>query len=287
MIISASRRCDLPAFGMVPFLAALREGHVDVRNPFDARRTRRVSLAPLDVDCLVFWTRDPRPLLEGLDELGELSARFIVQLTITGYPRALEPRVAPTGAVLDALGELARRIGPARLVWRYDPVILGGGLDRGFHEANFARLAAATEGLVSRATLSLVDEYAYTRKRLLAAGVADPIFGSPRKPAPLAARRAERGLPPEPWPGLLASLAAIAATHGHRLTACAEPWDLESLGILREACIDGPYLETLFGRKLALGKDPGQRPGCSCAPSVDIGEYGACPAGCVYCYAKK
>ena len=293
MIISASRRCDIPAFGFETFLRSIEAGFVEVRNPFNAASIRRVSLAPADVDCIVFWTRDPRHLLQGIDRLGESGERFFVHVTITGYPLALEPGVAPTPDAVAAVAALARRIGKERIAWRYDPLILAGALDEAFHLSNFASLADALAGSVSRVVLSLLDEYASTRGRLEAAGYPSPLFGSPRRaPMPGPENNGEGSsspprLPPAPWPSLLRGLSAIASARGLPIQACAEPFDLGPLGIEAGACIDGRELGELFGFTAPTAKDSGQRIACRCAPSVDIGSYGACPARCVYCYARR
>jgi len=293
MIISASRRCDIPAFGFPAFLRSLEAGFVEVRNPFNAASIRRVSLSPSDVDCIVFWTRDPRPLLFGLEDLGEFRDSFFVQITITGYPRALEPGVAPTAEAIAAAAALAGRIGKARIAWRYDPLILAGPLDEAFHLSNFERLADALSGSVGHVVVSLLDEYASTRKRLEKAGFPAPLFGSPRASPELGTADHGDGmlpsmrLPPEPWQRLLEKLSASASAHGLPIQACAEPFELAPLGIEAGACIDGRALGKLFGFEPPITRDKGQRKSCRCAPSVDIGAYAACPAGCVYCYARR
>ena len=299
MIVSASRRCDLPAFRMDWLMERLREGRVEVPNPYDARRSRLVGLAPAEVDCLVFWTRDPRPVAARARELEELGYRFYAQVTITGYPPELEPGCLRPPEAVEAFAALAEAVGPERVLWRYDPILVAAGLDADWHRRNFAALAAALEGRTRRVTLSLLDEYAHTRGRLERAGFPGAVFGSPRGPAgrPRGARRPGAGqaslgldapdLPPEPYPGLLAELAAIARSRGIEPLACAEPYDLSGLGIGRGACVDPALIEKLFGIELGSGKDRGQRPGCGCAPSVDIGEYGSCPGACAYCYARR
>lgn len=287
MIISASRRCDLPAYGLPSFFRSLEEGFREVRNPFNATMLRRVSLSPADVDCIVFWTRDPRALTAGLDRLGPFREKFFVHVTLTGYPRNLEPAVLETAAATEALRRLAEMIGPGHVAWRYDPLILADGLDREWHVANFRRLASELSGSASRVVLSLVDEYVATRGRLERAGAGRPQFGTPRGDALADAAKPGRAGPPEPWRGLLAELAEIAAAKDLRVQACAEPFDLAPLGIEAAPCVDGDELGRLFGFEPPVGRDKGQRPACSCAPSVDIGEYGRCPAGCVYCYARR
>ena len=296
MIVSASRRCDLPAWRMDWLMDRLREGRVEVPNPFDARRPRLVSLDPASVDCVVFWTRDPRPLSARAAELAGMGFRFYVHVTITGYPEALEPGTLGAADAVAAFSALSDAIGPERALWRYDPILVARGLDADWHPRNFAALARALEGRTRRVTLSLLDEYARTRARLERAGLPEPVFGTRRggpgpaedgsgaeAPGPLFG---QPPAPPAPYPALLAGLAAIARGRGMEPLSCAEPYDLSALGIGRGSCVDAKLIETLFGIDLPATKDRGQRPDCGCAPSVDIGEYGTCPAGCVYCYAR-
>jgi hypothetical protein len=299
VIISASRRCDLPAFGLDGFLADLRAGFRIVPNPWDASKPRRVDLSREAVDCIVFWTRDPRPLLSSLGELEDLGYPFYVQLTITGYPESLEPGGVRALAACEAAIKLAAGIGPERLIWRYDPLVLAEpGLDRAFHEANFASLAARLSGAARTVTLSLLDEYRSTTSRLAKAGYTRVVYGSPRGAgAGTGGGAGVEGLPPAPWPGLLASLAGLARARGFEARACAEPWDLSPLGLARASCIDPLLVARIAGHKggkgpaagpaQGPGRDRGQRRDCGCAPSVDVGSYGPCPRACAYCYARR
>lgn len=307
MIVSVSRRCDIPAWGMDAFMADLDAGYRLVPNPFDSRKTRRVSLAPEDVDCLVFWTRNPLPILDKEAELRARGYPFIVLVTVTGYPRILEPGVPDVEEVAGAMRELASRTGSGRLVWRYDPVIATSGprLDASYHRASFAAIADLLAGAAGRVILSLVDEYGTTRGRLARAGFGDVVFASPRGPGVGGSRQGgrsgqdflpglgvERGregprLPPPPYPAILEGIGKEARDRGLRLQSCAEDFDLESFGIGRGACIEGALIREACGKDLDAGRDGGQRKACLCAKSVDIGGYGPCPAGCVYCYARR
>ena len=96
---------------MEAFMEDLRRGERLVPNPYDAKKPRLVSLKPEDVDCVVFWTRNPGPILRHLDELEAMGLPFYVQLTLTGYPRRLEPGVPPAEEVVETLQVTASRGG--------------------------------------------------------------------------------------------------------------------------------------------------------------------------------
>ena len=293
MIVSASRRTDIPAFYPDWLMGRIEAGYCLVRNPFNARSLRRVSLDPADVDFLVLWTRDPRPLAARLNEIEARGLRFYAQMTITGYPAAIEPGAPTLDEALDAFRDLSDRIGSGRAIWRYDPILLAEGLDSGCHRRAFERIASALEGRTKRVSLSVVDEYAGTGSRLAAAGF--PCLG----------------FDVSDYEPLLEELAAIALSKGMTPLACAEKADLSPLGIEAGACVDAALAASLWtggfgavtgadadglrdagtiaagGGVVGASKDPGQREACLCAKSVDIGAYGSCPRGCAYCYANR
>jgi hypothetical protein len=261
----------------------LDEGFVETVNPFNAAQVRRVPLRPDPADpaagaeALAFWTRDPRPLLARLEELESRGIPFYVMVTLTGYPGALEPNVPDAAAVCRAMGELAEKTGPRRVIWSYDPVFLSSLTDIPFHRENFAALARRLEGTVRRVIISLYDPYRGAERRLAAlekSGVLRPLPCADGEGRPLPQVR-----------DLLGTLAEAALRAGMETQSCAEAEDFTPLGIAPGACIDGELLRELWGIGTA-GKDRGQRPYCRCAPAVDIGRYGPCPAGCVYCYAR-
>jgi len=314
MVISASRRTDVPAYYSDWLMGRLDAGYCLVRNPYDARRSTRVSLASEDVDYLVLWTRDPRPLVPRLRELDDRGIRSYAQMTIVGYPDAIEPERPSLDEAIDALRGLSEAIGPRRVLWRYDPVFVAQALEPDFHRRNFELIASRLEGATSRVTFSLLDEYAGTASRLARSGYPGAVFGSeklpraagpkgscvalPRKGGAAGVARREladpagdaavvSALPPEPYPELLADLAAMAKAHGMTAFSCAEPYDLSSLGIEAGACVDAALADSLWGLESKRGKASGQRPACRCAASVDIGAYGSCPRGCAYCYASR
>ncbi|MDR0389367.1 MAG: DUF1848 domain-containing protein [Spirochaetaceae bacterium] len=276
MIVSVSRRNDIPRFHFRWFLEKLEQGFVDVANPFNRNQIRRVSLLPSDAEILVFWTRDPSALLIYGKNLESLGYKWYCMTTLTAYPPQLEANPPEQALVLRGLHELSGRFGPERVLWRYDPLILSSLTTEDFHLANFKRLSGALKGAVRRVIVSGYDEYPRTRRRMekLAAGEA---FTMP----PL---RDQEGRFLPPAQSLLKKLAELAREAGMTMQSCAEKEDLSPLGISQGACIDRDLIKTLWNIEIP-GK-ANQRKHCRCAPSVDIGSYGACPALCAYCYAR-
>jgi hypothetical protein len=269
MIVSASRRCDIPAFQGEWFSERLRRGEVDVANPFRPGRSRRVSLRRPDVDAFVFWTRDPRPFRRHLPAIERGGFPYVFLITLTGYPSFLEPAVPAVAEAVSFFRELAARIGRGRIAWRYDPVVFTPATGPAFHAGNFSRLAAMLAPFASRAVVSFFDPYAKALRRLRQAGIAtDGAAGSRQQQSEL-----------------LAGFAAAAARAGLEVRSCAEA--AVDPGVAAGKCIDEELLNGLFGLTLAYRKDPAQRPLCLCQQSVDIGAYGACGHGCLYCYARR
>jgi hypothetical protein len=283
MIISVSRRCDIPRFRFDWFLERLDAGFVDVPNPYNAAQIRRVSLLPGEAEAMVFWTRDPRPVLAHAEELESRGFLFYIMVTVTGYPPELEPNVPPAEVVCEAMRCLAQKIGRRRVIWRYDPIFLSSITDADFHCRNFGELARRLQDATGRVIISLYDEYKGAKRRIAALEQAGVLRVSPN---------AVDGVLPPGLAELLADISHTAAKAGMEIQSCAEEIDLAAFGIKAGACIDGALVKELAdlhgksGGVEAAGKDKNQRPHCLCCRSVDIGSYGACPAGCVYCYAQ-
>ena len=173
MIVSASRRTDIPAFYSEWFMKRVRAGFCTVPNPFNADQVSTVSLLPEDVDALVFWTRNPRPMLRHLNELDERGYDYIFQMTLLDYPRWLETNTPPAETAIATFGAVSEHVGPARIIWRYDPLVFTRTIDAGYHRQKFGELADALHGHTERVVISVVDDYAKTRHRLGRAGRGD------------------------------------------------------------------------------------------------------------------
>lgn len=273
MIISASRRTDIPAFYAPWFMNRVRAGFVNTPNPFNPQSVSRFSLRPEDVDAFVFWSRFPKPLLPHLPELEAAGYGFVFIITLTALPRDLEPRRPRVNAVLRLFHHLAERIGPERVLWRYDPVFISPKTNHDFHVRTFTRLAKALEGAVNCCKISLMRVFRKTRSRLA------PLFAEGFRP--ITAEEANLCV----ITPLIRDLADIARAHGVGLESCAEELDLRSAGVARGACIDPQRLRRALRVHIAPARDKSQRPFCRCALSRDIGMYESCRFGCSYCYA--
>jgi len=272
VIVSASRRTDIPAFYAPWFMNRIREGFCLVPNPFNSRQISRISLLPGDVDAIAFWTRNPRPLLPHLKELDELGHRYFFLYTLIGYPRLLDPGSPPVASALKTFHDLASRVGSEGIIWRYDPIVCTSVSDLKYHENNFSRLARSLEGRTQRCIVSFVEPYRKTMGRLKT----------------LRNQGAELyELTDTMKKTLLSHFAAEASQHHMELMLCAASQDFPTPGLLKGRCIDGDYLATHVGLKALHSKDKNQRPHCGCMPSKDMGMYDSCLYGCTYCYATR
>ncbi len=275
MIISASRRTDLPSFYGEWFIRRVRTGWCDALNPFRPSQRTCVSLRPQDVDAIVFWTRNPTPFEPHLDELDRLGFRYYFLYTLTPYGPPLEPFLAPRVDRIAAFRRLAGRLGPDRVVWRYDPIILSPRFSADWHLEAFAALAGALHGATNRVTVSFLDFYRKTERRLapIEAATGDAFCRDPLAHPEL--------------PRLINGLSALAREHGLALQTCAENPRLHRLGIRPGACVDAALINRIWKTRLPLTKDPGQRPDCRCTVSRDIGAVDSCRHGCAYCYSTR
>ena len=265
MIISVSRRTDIPAFYADWFYNRLRAGYVLVRNPMNLHNVSKVRLTADVVDAFVFWTKNPLPMARRLDELAEYPYYF--QFTLTGYGAEIEPGVPDKRRVLlPAFKDLAVRLGKKRVIWRYDPIFFSKKYTAEWHLACFEALAAELNNSTERCVISFMDSYRNTKRN---AQQLDAV---------------ETGS--EELYDFAGQLARIAAKYGLKLQTCAESMDLMALGITPSACIDKALLEDIGGFKLDVKKDANQRAECCCAASIDIGSYNTCPGVCLYCYAN-
>lgn len=267
-IISASYRTDIPAFHGDWFAARLAAGFCDVKNPYGGKPSR-LSLTPADVSAFVFWTRNIRPFEDLLHRrIGERYP-FMVQFTLTGYPKWLEKSVPARADAVRQIQELARAFGKDVCVWRYDPILISDLTPVEFHLSQFADLAAKLSGHVNEVVVSFAQFYAKTKRNLdkLAART-DFEYRDPGN-----AQKQE----------ILSRFSEVALKNGMTLSLCTQPQFLAD-GVKPARCIDATRLAHLGMTATGIAQK-GKRDGCACSHARDIGAYDSCPHGCLYCYA--
>lgn len=265
MIISASRRTDIPAFYSEWFFNRIKEKYVLVPNPYNPNMVSRVSLDPAVIDCIVFWTKNPAPMIDKLDGLGDY--KYYFQYTINPYGKELENKLPPLSKRIDTFKRLSDKIGREKVVWRYDPILTNQLYTVGFHQDKFAEMASALKDHTEKCMLGFIDHYPHVRASLREFNI-EPLVGGDIEQMATAFKKTTDELAME-------------------LDTCTVRVDLSHLGIPSGLCVDDRLVERIVGYPISAGKDKNQRDICRCAESIDIGTYESCLNGCIYCYAIK
>ncbi|MCF3568815.1 DUF1848 domain-containing protein [Planktothrix agardhii] len=273
MIISASRRTDIPAFYHKWFMNRIRSGYCVVPNPFNIHQLSRIDLTSKDVEVIVFWTRNPKPLLSSLSELDRLGYKYYFQFTVMNNPIFIDTNKLPLSSSIETFQKLAESIGYEKVIWRYDPIIFSPNTDIDFHLQQYADIARQLSGYTSRCVISFMDRYAKNNARLKNIEKEQKINFFSFEDIP------------EVFSVFLPSIAKIANQYNMQLFSCAESCDLDSYGIKHGKCIDDDYINQVFQMEVNHKKDSSQRESCGCVKSKDIGMYDTCLFGCQYCYA--
>lgn len=294
IIVSASRSTDVPAFYSDWFMERLREGYVKWYNPFNGvplyisfKKTRLV----------VFWSKNPKPMLAHLDELDRICPNYYFQYTLNDYfAEGIEPRVPSVDVRVDTLVRLSDRIGRDRIVWRFDPLMLTDSIDVPALLGKIERLGDRIANRVSRLVFSFIDINAYKK---VAANL---------DKGGVKAREFAR----DEMLKLAEGIGNLTRGWGIPAGTCAEDIPLEQFGIEHNRCIDDRLMVRCFSNDETLmrfigakciepaffdspakwvpaevsRKDSGQRAACGCIMAKDIGEYNTCPHLCHYCYAN-
>ena len=264
MILSVSRRTDIPAFYSEWFFNRIKAGYVDVRNPMNIHQVSRVKITPDVVDCIVFWTKNPQNMLPRLNELKDYNYYF--QFTINPYDKQIEANVPIKANVIETFKELSHKIGANRVIWRFDPILLTDKIDVDYHIKYFEEIAKRLNGLTTRCVISFVDLYKKTVANTKPLNMREPSVDEMKK--------------------LAESLVRISEKYGMKVLSCAENIDLANEGVDHGCCIDRKLIEDICGYKIDVKKDKNQRQECGCVESIDIGAYNTCCHACSYCYAN-
>ena len=294
VIISASRSTDIPAFYAKWFFNRLAKGYCVWYNPFN-RQKMYVSFARCKV--IVFWTKNPKPILPYLHELDEQGIHYYFQVTLNDYTaEGFEPNVPSVEERIRTFRELSEKIGHERMIWRFDPLILTPDMTPRTLLSRIWKIGNQLKGYTDKLVFSFADIGAYTRVRNNLVKEAVPY----------------REFDEQAMNELASGISRLNTDWKLQLATCAEAIPLEAYGIAHNKCIDDDLLIRLFPEDQALmdylgvriinpdlfhseriierqgtnRKDPGQREACQCIASKDIGEYNTCPHLCKYCYAN-
>ena len=293
LIISASRSTDLPAFYADWFINRLRKGYIKWINPFN-RSATYVSFSK--AKFIVFWTKNPDPLVKYLPEIDARGIRYYFHFTVNDYAdERLEPNLPPLAQRIETFKNLSLKIGKEKVIWRYDPLILTDKIDLERLAAKIRNVGQALFQYTQKLVFSFVDIgiYLKVRDNLKRAKINFREFDHAAMQA-IAKRMAEMN---RDW--------------RLELATCGERILLKEFGIKKNKCIDDALILKMAGddpelRKLfqptdssqlemfeakeedPIGplKDKGQRPECGCVASKDIGQYNTCGHLCLYCYAN-
>lgn len=262
MIISASRRTDIPCHYSRWFINRLNAGYVLSRNPMNHRQISRIDLSPDVIDCIVFWTKDAQNIMDKLPILDGLGYKYYFQFTLTPYDSSIERNLRNKSDIEDTFIELSKIIGKERVLWRYDPLILNDVLDITYHKKQFERMCDKLHNFTEIVTISFVDMYSKIKTKSI------------------------RPTSKEEMAEISIFMSKCAKEYGLTIKACCENINLQIYGIQKASCIDKDVIERILGEKLNIVADKNQRDSCGCFKSFDIGAYNTCKNGCIYCYAN-
>lgn len=264
MIAFASMRTDIPAFYSQWLLKRMEEGVVMVRSPYGKNLVYSLDFNPKTIDCLGICTKDPGKLIPHLSTFRNWNTLWHV--TITPYPREYEPGIQDKRSIVEAFRNLSLRVGKERVVWRYDPVFLSPSFPLSSHKSWFSTLSSLLEGYTDRVIFSFLDIYPHIKERLAAMEIKPPSRSEAEELARFFVQEGRR--------------------HKMEVSSCAEGSWMEEYGVETAGCFTKDVWEKCCGKRLNIPKTKGKRKECSCILGFDIGGYGGCRMGCVYCYGR-
>lgn len=262
MLINTGSRTDIPAFFSKWFLNRIEEGSVCTKNPYNDD-IYRYSLDSKIIDCLCFCTKNPKPLLDNIEQLDKYSQFWFV--TITPYGRDIEVNVPSFKKVIKSFKELSSYLGEGKVSWRYDPIFISDKYDLDFHVEMFARMASELEGYTKDCTISFIDLYQKVLRNF---------------PEVCEVTRGEMLFIGEEF-------SKIAAEYDLQMKTCVEGTLLDKFGFDSSGCMTQKVLERAIGNNLKIPKGKYTIRECNCLFGRDIGAYNTCLHGCKYCYANS
>ncbi len=224
----------------------------------------KLILSPETIDCIVFWTKNPAPMLDNLKLIQNYNYYF--HFTITAYDSTIEKNLPEKKTLIETFSRLSGMISADRIIWRYDPVFFTPEFSQLKHLHIFEHLAKKLSGYTRTCIFSYLTPYNKCKKNMQQLQYSVPEI--------------QQGIT------FARTLNSIAESQKITLKSCAMSREFSDAGIVQGRCIDPELIEKISGKKIDHRKDVSQRENCRCAPSVDIGVYNTCTNGCIYCYAN-
>jgi hypothetical protein len=267
MILSVSRRTDIPAFYSEWFMKRIRAGFLYIRNPFNSNQISKIIISSDKVDCISFWSKNPAPIINYLKELDDLNYKYYFQFTITPYSNDLELNIPNKNEIINTFIKLAEKIGKEKVILRYDPIIITDKYNYDFHFKAFESICNKLHNYTEKIIISFVDDYKKVSRNMKDIDLKEIMDEDMRY--------------------LGSNFARIAKKYNLPIETCAEEIDLSEFGIGHGKCIDGELIERIIGYKIINKvKKDGNREHCGCMKCIDVGQYNTCIHNCLYCYAN-
>lgn len=261
MILNVSGRTDIVAFYTPWFINRLKEGYVDVKNPFNPKLISRINFE--DVDAIMFCTKNPLPILPYLERIEKPK---IFHITLTPYLKDIEPNLPPKTEIIEGIKRVSQIVGKDKTYVRYDPIFINDKYKIDYHIKMFERMCKSLDGYIEHIIISFLDDYKNVRKNKK---ILNP-----------------QTLTKEDYKKIGENFARIAKDHHMTVQTCFEEENLVEYGFIKEDCLSIELAKKLTGKEKHKKWKARTGGKCNCVEMVDIGAYNTCSHFCKYCYAN-
>ena len=263
MILNTGLRTDIPGFFSEWFYNRIDDGFVYVRNPYAKNQIYSYRLDPELIDCIIFCTKNPKPMFENLEKIDKFNQYW--HITITPYEKEIEPNVPPMDDVLESFKYLSKKLGKENVTLRYDPIFINEKYTLEKHIESFEYIINSLSDYTTEAIISFIDLYEKTKRNF------------PKAREVTKDERLKLG----------EEFAQIGKKNNITIKTCVEGTELDKFGIDSSGCMTKEVIERAINKNLNIPKQKARNGECYCLLNNDIGEYNTCAHGCLYCYANS
>ena len=263
MILNTGLRTDIPGFFSEWFYNRIDDGFVYVRNPYAKNQIYSYRLDPELIDCIIFCTKNPKPMFENLEKIDKFNQYW--HITITPYEKEIEPNIPPMNDVLESFKYLSKKLGKENVTLRYDPIFINEKYTLEKHIESFEYIINSLSDYTTEAIISFIDLYEKTKRNF------------PKAREVTKDERLKLGK----------EFAQIGKKNNITIKTCVEGTELDKFGIDSSGCMTKEVIERAINKNLNIPKQKARNGECYCLLNNDIGEYNTCGHGCLYCYANS